>query len=151
MGKQLFVNLFSSTIQDNPLISTQTTLTLQSGTGAYLGTIAAGDYYLAKIHNGSAIEIIKITGRSGDLLTIERAQEGTTGISCAAGSTIEICVTAAGLSNFAQSPQHQIQTAKGADKPDAATYQLWYATGHASVPNGLYVSDGSTWIAVTAF
>ena len=74
-----------------------TTLSVETGTGllfpAYttLYPTAGYDYSYGVLedvlHN---IEIVKVVGRTGDLFTIQRAQEGTTAIVFAAGSAFEL-------------------------------------------------------------
>ena len=43
----------------------------------------------------SEIEIVKVTARSGDIFTIQRAQEGTTAVAHASGDFVGMRVTAA--------------------------------------------------------
>lgn len=71
-----------------------TSVTLYTGTGALFPLLGAGDYFYATISSiTNAYEIVKVTARSGDVLTIVRAQEGTTALSFPASSRIEIRVT----------------------------------------------------------
>lgn len=68
---------------------------LESGDGANFPTYGASDYSYAALESpGGTIEIVKITARTSDTLTILRAQEGTTAASFPAGSVLEIRVTA---------------------------------------------------------
>jgi hypothetical protein len=70
-------------------------IVLQSGNGANFPTLGAGDYFYMTISPTSGTsEITKCTARSGDTLTIVRAQEGTSAQSFAAGSRVELRVTA---------------------------------------------------------
>jgi hypothetical protein len=77
---------------------------LQTGNGASFPALGAGDYFYATLEStGGAMEVVKVTARSGDSLTIARAQEGTTAQSFAAGSRFELRVTAQGyLDIFAE-------------------------------------------------
>jgi hypothetical protein len=75
--------------------NSDTVLTLQSGYGASFPTLGSGDYFYATIApTAGATEIVKVTARTGDSLTVVRAQEGTSALSFAAGSRIELRVTA---------------------------------------------------------
>jgi hypothetical protein len=67
---------------------------LTTGDGAEFPVLAAGDYFYATITSTAGTqEIVKATARSGDSLTIARAQESTVANSFAAGSRIELRVT----------------------------------------------------------
>jgi hypothetical protein len=66
-------------------------------------TISAGTYFYATLTDSSNnLEIVKVTGRSSDSLTVLRGQEGTTALAYAAGDLIELRITAAVLQNFVQ-------------------------------------------------
>jgi hypothetical protein len=70
-------------------------LVLQTGGGASFPTLAAGEYFYATLSSTlGTYEIVKVTARSSDSLTIVRAQEGTTANSFAAGARVESRVTA---------------------------------------------------------
>ncbi len=60
-----------------PLLSGQTTLTIQSGTGALFPSPSGGDYFKLTIadRRTQQIEVMHCTGRAGDVLTVVRAQE----------------------------------------------------------------------------
>lgn len=80
-----------------------TTLSVVSGEGARFPTLSAGQYFLATLVKSSGVmEIVKITGRSGDVFTIgQRAAEPCSGTQVAsafsAGDRIELRLTANGL------------------------------------------------------
>lgn len=68
---------------------------LTTGDGAEFPVLTAGDYFYATITSTAGTqEIVKATARSGDSLTIARAQESTIANSFAAGSRFELRVTA---------------------------------------------------------
>lgn len=74
--------------------NSDTVIILQSGLGANFPTLNANEYFYATISPISgASEIVKVTARSGDSLTVVRAQEGTSALSFSAGSRIELRVT----------------------------------------------------------
>jgi hypothetical protein len=82
--------------------ASDTGLVLTTGDGAEFPTLGAGDYFYATLaSSGGTQEIVKATARSGDSLTIVRAQEGTTAQSFAAGSRFELRVTAASVNDRA--------------------------------------------------
>ena len=74
---------------------------LATGDGAKFPALAAGQYfYITFESTGGTYEIAKATARAGDSLTIVRAQEGTTAQSFAAGSRVELRVTAASINDL---------------------------------------------------
>lgn len=83
-----------------------TSLSVASGEGARFPTLGAGDWFpatLVKLVGGAVVnEIVRVTARSGDSLTITRAQEGTTALSFSGGDRIELRATAAVFDDFVQ-------------------------------------------------
>lgn len=102
---QLFKNNAASYI-DGAINSTATSISLPSGAGAKFPVTSGSDYFLATIvgldTNGieNAWEIVKVTSRSSDTLTVVRAQESTTALSWAHASRIENRLTAATTNTF---------------------------------------------------
>ena len=90
--------------------SSATTLSLN--TGYTLPDPGANWYYCTAvlITEGAetAWEIIKVTAKSGDSLTIERAQDGTTARSWAAGTVLELRPTAELLNTLASASDYAI-------------------------------------------
>ncbi len=75
--------------------ATDTSIILSTGTGANFPSLTSGQYFYATFSPTSgASEIVKCTARSGDTLTVIRAQEGTSALSFAGGSRVELRVTA---------------------------------------------------------
>jgi hypothetical protein len=102
MAKQLFANNATGYLNSS-ITNVATSIVLQAGQGATFPSPTAGNYFYATLYDGvSAIEIVKVTARSTDTLTVTRAQEGTTGQAFASGSKFEVRVTAAGLNNLLQ-------------------------------------------------
>lgn len=92
MGIQLKNN--ASTIVPLAITSTATSLAVASGTGAEFPTLGAGDYFYATIQDvNNNFEIVKVTARADDTMTITRAQEGTLAIPFPANSRFELRVT----------------------------------------------------------
>lgn len=88
------------------LSNSATSLTLASGQGARFPAPTAGDYFLLTLvgldSNGleNTWEVVKVTGRTTDALTIERAQESTTAVTWAAGTRVELRATAGTFYKF---------------------------------------------------
>ncbi len=76
-------------------------LAVAAGTGSIFPVLGTGDYFYATlVSSGGTYEVIKVTARVGDTMTIVRAQEGTTAQSFASGSRFELRVTAASITDF---------------------------------------------------
>lgn len=85
-------NFVSSTLAQTLLVG-GTDLTVQTGDGALFPDPAAGNYMLVLENTAGVKEIVRATGRSGDLISITRAQEGTSAVQFAIGSRVEIRLT----------------------------------------------------------
>jgi len=102
---QLFKNNATSYI-DGAISAAVTSISLPSGAGAKFPVISGSDYFLATIVGLSSSgiedtwEIVKVTARSSDTLTVVRAQESTTALSWAHASRIENRLTAATTNTF---------------------------------------------------
>ncbi|HTN66407.1 MAG TPA: hypothetical protein VL051_09525 [Burkholderiaceae bacterium] len=73
-----------------------TTLSLAPGDGALFPSLQAGDWFPATLlKNSGDFEIVRVTDRQVDILTIERAQENTVALAFGAGDRIELRLTAA--------------------------------------------------------
>jgi hypothetical protein len=150
MAQQKFTNNAVATLSAS-INSTATTVTVASGQGALFPTLSSGDYFYATIIDSSNnIEIIKVTARSTDSLTVVRAQEGTTGRSFTGGDNISLRVTAAGLNNFAG--QDKDNTFSGTNTFSGANTFSSTVTisGTLAVPTQTF-GDSDTSAASTAF
>ena len=73
-----------------------TTIVLDSGQGARFPTLGSGDYFYATlIDTSNTLEIVKVTARSTDSMTVTRAQDNTTASAFAIGDRFELRPTAA--------------------------------------------------------
>ena len=83
--RQLFTNNAVSLLAVG-INSTQTTLTVLPGHGALYPSPGANQFFAVTLENQAATvrEIVHVTARSGDTLTIVRGQEGTTALSWSA-------------------------------------------------------------------
>lgn len=74
-------------------------LSVKAGDGAKFPALAAGEYFLATLYQVSGVteinhEVVKVTARTNDAFTIERAQEGTTARAFNADDPIQLRFTA---------------------------------------------------------
>ena len=105
MGKQLFINNGSSTLAGTLAIAA-TTLTVAASAGDNFPVVDGGDadeFCLITIEDTAGnIEIVKCTSRVGgaDVMTIVRAQEGTSDQAFVAGDRVELRVTKGTLEAF---------------------------------------------------
>lgn len=90
-----------------------TSLTLEAGHGSRFPVLGSGDWFpitVVRASDPSQFEIMRCTGRSGDTLTVERAQEGTSALAFDPGDVVELRLTAGTLEeNF---PQVEARAAK---------------------------------------
>jgi hypothetical protein len=84
------------------IASGATTLTVTTGEGAKYPSPASGAEWfpVTLIKDTGTLEIVRCTSRSGDVLTIQRAQEGTTAQAFAAGDRVELRMTAAAIAEL---------------------------------------------------
>lgn len=73
--------------------SSATSITVASGEGARFPAIStSGDYFYLTLIGSSVSEIVKVTARSTDTMTIVRAQDGTTAQSFSIGDSVQLKV-----------------------------------------------------------
>jgi len=131
MTLAVWANNASSTLASG-ISDVDTTLTVQAGQGALFPTPSAGQYAMITLETvAGAMEITKCTGRTGDTLTIVRAQESTSAIAFASGSRVECRVTAGILANFLQHT--------GDTLADATISGIVTLGGGGSIRNGEWV------------
>ena len=76
--------------------SSDTTVTLDSGQGARFPTLGAGDYFYGTlVDTSNNLEIVKVTARSSDSMTVTRAQDNTTAQAFSIGDRFELRPVAA--------------------------------------------------------
>lgn len=76
--------------------SSATTVTVDSGQGARFPTLGSGDFFFATlVDTSNNLEIIKVTARSTDSMTVTRAQDNTSARAFSIGDRIELRPTAA--------------------------------------------------------
>jgi hypothetical protein len=92
-----FANNAYSTLAAS-ITSSATSVTLTTGEGARFPTLTGADYFYATLIDSlNNLEIVKVTARSTDVLTIVRGSESSTARAYAAGDRLEQRITAAGL------------------------------------------------------
>ena len=80
-----------------------TTINLSSGQGAKFPSLSAGEYFYGTlIAVNNTIEIVKVTARSSDALTVTRAQDNTSASAFSTGDRFELRPTAALFNEFVQ-------------------------------------------------
>lgn len=108
------------------------TLVLDAGQGAKFPTLAGGDWFPLVLEEGAKFEIVRVTARAVDTLTVARAQEGTTAQAFGIGAKADLRVTEA-----SQQAVLELATpaaAVGALAPKANPV----FTGSVSVPDGVF-------------
>jgi len=97
-----FTNNASTTLA-NSIGPTDTTIDLATGSGALFPSLVGTEYFYATLLNANQeIEIVKVTARTSDQVTVVRAQDGTSAYSHAAGSRFELRIVAGFLENVPQ-------------------------------------------------
>jgi microcystin-dependent protein len=87
------------------ITNSATTLNLVPGDGVKFPALLAGDWFPCTLVNANGdIEVIRVTERSTDSLTIVRAQEGTIAREFLAGDRIELRLTVAAMSEIIMPP-----------------------------------------------
>lgn len=86
------------------ITTSSTSLTVTTGTGSLFPSPTNTDYFLLTLIgiSGSPIEIVKVTSRSSDTMTIVRAQEGTTASAFNGGDQAQLRITAGVMNGAAQ-------------------------------------------------
>lgn len=149
MGLKLANNAIS--VLASGITTGATTITLAAGTGSRFPSLGAGDYHPATISKpDGTFEIVKVTARSGDTLTVTRAQEGTAALSFAAGSIVEVRLTVQTLYDLL----NDVAPAQVSDKVNTSTGAFYSPAGTTAQrpinpTNGLtrYNTTTGTWEA----
>jgi len=92
-----FTNNATSTLAAG-ITDSATSFSVATGQGGLFPTLSGADVFYATISNTSgAVEIVKVTARSTDALTVVRGQDGTSALAWNLGDKFELRATAAGL------------------------------------------------------
>lgn len=139
-----FTNNFSAPLASG-ISAGATSITLASGYGASLTNYTGGEYEYLTIYNAAgSVEIIKVTARSGDVLTVTRGQDGTVAQAWLANDKV-----ASRPCRAAMNDALQVNVAK-------ANVDSQVFTGTPSLPTGTIgvtqtAGDSSNKLATTAF
>ena len=80
------------------ITSSDTSITVATGDGSKFPALSAGQFFmLTLVKSTGTFEIVKVTARSGDVLTVTRAQESTTASAFSTGDRLEHRLTAGSL------------------------------------------------------
>jgi hypothetical protein len=94
MGLKVANNAFGTL--NAGITSSDTAIILQAGEGARFPTLTAGDYFYATlIDTSNNLEIVKVTARSTDTMTVERGEDSTTARAFSTNDRFELRPTAA--------------------------------------------------------
>ena len=94
----------ATTVVPNALTSVATSLVVVAGTGALFPTLGAGEYFKATLQDtDNNFEIVKVTARADDTMTVARGQDGTLAIPFAANSRFELRVLAGNAQEYLDS------------------------------------------------
>ncbi len=136
MAVPLFTNNAYSLLAST-LASDGMTITLSSGTGSRFPTPTGGDWFLLTLIGldsqgvENLWEIVKVTARSGDTLTIVRAQEGTTARAWVQNTRVENRLTAGGWASKSDTT-HNHDTAYEAKNSNIQTHISSSANPHST-------------------
>ena len=158
--------LFANNAQGNlagGIDNVATAITLESGQGALFPTLGAGQFFmgtLVDVATGLLREIVKVTGISGDLLTVVRGQEGTTTRAWLANDIFANLITAGSMAVMSQSgslfstnagnPNGSVAGTQGSSTrfPDAVfdtqNNTLWLCTTTGNAAGAVWTSNFAT-------
>lgn len=109
MSIEIYSNNASTTLA-SAINATAVSLSVLSGTGAEFPNPTAGQFFRLTLNDaltGAVFEVLYCTSRSGDTLSVQRGQEGTTAHSWVSGDKVFAGPTAGAMGNLAQQVQVQ--------------------------------------------
>jgi len=135
VSRIVFENNATSTLAGS-ITNVATTASLSAGTGALFPNpvTADGDYFVLTFTDqatGILNEIVHVTARSGDVITMTRAQEGTTALAWTAGDLATMLITAGTAEAFLQDAD--LSTGAGVFLVDAGTANAIEITAPADI------------------
>lgn len=137
---ELFSNNASSTLA-GAISNTALTATLSPGTGALFPSPAAGQFFRMTFQDAATTltnEIVFVTARVGDVITIQRGREGTVGQNWLAGDLASNLWTAGSAGSMLQAGQQQAGAhVFGNDIGSANTVQVNYAPTITALTDGM--------------
>ena len=123
MSQILWTNAASTTLA-TAISSVSTTISVASGAGALFPNPGSNQYFLATLSpatpGAQPSEIVLVSARSSDAMTVTRAQEGTTAQAWGTGTIVQNLITAGTMNalgqviNYAGNPNGYVAGAAGA-------------------------------------
>jgi len=123
MSQILWTNAASTTLA-TAISSVSTTINVASGSGALFPNPGSNQYFMATLSpatpGAQPSEIVLVSARSSDALTVTRAQEGTTAQAWGTGAIVQNLITAGTMNalgqviNYAGNPNGYVAGAAGA-------------------------------------
>lgn len=122
----------AQTVLSAGISSSATTLTVNTGTGALFPAPVSGTSFykltLVDAATGQLTEIMHVTARTGDVMTVLRAQEGTTARAWSANDIVANMMTSGTLSAFAQLESPAFSGTPTGPTPTVGDNSLRFAT-----------------------
>ena len=116
-----------------------TTITLSEGEGARFPSPVGSDFFVVTAFTqDNTMEIMYCTARDGDVLTVQRAQEGTTAIAFPVGARVENRFTA-GMYSWIVDYVANIGSSAGVP---SGVICMWSGLA-TNIPTGWYLCDGT--------
>lgn len=130
------------------LSPTDNTVSLNPGAGVAFPVLGAGDWFPATIVKSTGvIEIVKVTARTSDVLTIERAQEGTQAGSFVPGDRIEHRLTAGAINEIIAEVLARLPLAGGTIGGDLTVSGALNASSNLAVAGAITQGGSQVWHA----
>jgi hypothetical protein len=108
-----FTNNASATLATS-INTSVTSISVTAGQGAQFPSLTSGEFFYATLVDSSNnLEIVKVTARSSDTLTVVRGQDSTTHKSYIAGDKLELRVVAAALNGMVSDASSYTDTSVG--------------------------------------
>lgn len=119
-----------------------TSLTVSTGDGDLFPAISGSDVFFVTLKSrvGTNMEIVKVTARSGDTLTIERGQEDTTAHAFLSDDKVELLITAGILEDLRDS---SIKQPLASVTPSSNGELVFEATSNTTITVKYKGSDGT--------
>src|SRR4051794_14848463 len=113
MTKKFTNNAYSKLA--SPVLSTDTSFTVQAGDGVKFPVLGAGDTCHCTLQKvDGTLEIVLVTARATDVFTMTRAQESTSAIAFNAGDRVEHRITAGDITTLQSTAESGLSTANTA-------------------------------------
>jgi len=127
-----------------PVTSTQTSISVAPGTGSLFPLPVAGEAFkvtLVSASSSTVYEVCLCTARSGDVLTVIRGQEGTTGQPFVLNDVVGNFDTKGTMESLVQNDQLQQQYYQyGAATGTANALAVTIPSNLTSIPDGMYLT-----------